>query len=400
MENSTGMDPLADEVHIENVLGTLGVIGRFSLWIGFFGMALPTVVFYKMFLSEETGKQRLFHVLTLTVTAMAAMAYLFMALGEGWIEVAGRPLFYMRYIDWIITTPILLLDLCLLAQAEIEKTALLFLMDILMIIGGFLGSLLTSWYKYLFWGVAMLMYVPIVMELLFSIRDCARKAGEAVLNAYSFLSYLTVGMWSLYPVIWMLAEGSYVLSPGVEALCYMILDLIAKVGFGFFLLRSHNALKMSLTQSSAYETPEKAGRIDLQGSARGMPPTRTPSELDMESKLEASFNGGVSNFNPTFNGPEGASRKSFSAAGPNGERSLRAGGRRSTSTKSAMKTPAVDEHRGCPHCGALLYWNEMTVAGAEQPSTPGSDIPTHAAPSAMGQMSRLSFSDQMMHSHV
>ena len=158
MENSTGMDPLADEVHIENVLGTLGVIGRISLWVGFFGMALPTVVFYKMFLSEEAGKQRLFHVLTLTVTAMAAMAYLFMALGEGWIEVAGRPLFYMRYIDWIITTPILLLDLCLLAQAEIEKTALLFLMDILMVIGGFLGSLLTSWYKYLFWGVAMLMY--------------------------------------------------------------------------------------------------------------------------------------------------------------------------------------------------------------------------------------------------
>ena len=294
MENSTGMDPLADEVHIENVLSTLGAIGRFSLWVGFFGMALPTVVFYKMFLSEETGKQRLFHVLTLTVTAMAAMAYLFMALGEGWIEVAGRPLFYMRYIDWIITTPILLLDLCLLAQAEIEKTALLFLMDILMIIGGFLGSLLTSWYKYLFWGVAMLMYVPIVMELLFSIRDCARKAGEAVLDVYSFLSYLTVGMWSIYPVIWMLAEGSYVLSPGVEALCYMILDLIAKVGFGFFLLRSHNALKMSLTQSSAYETPEKAGdnagRIDLQGSAHGMPPARTPSELDMEveagSKLQ------------------------------------------------------------------------------------------------------------------
>ena len=27
-----------------------------------------------------------------------------------------------------------------------------------------------------------------------------------------------------------------------------------------------------------------------------------------------------------------------------------------------------------------MLWNEMTVAGAEQPSTLGSDIPTHAAP--------------------
>ena len=393
MENSTGMDPLPDEVQIENVLSTLGAVGRFSLWVGFFGMALPTVIFYKMFLAEETGKQRLFHVLTLTVTAMAAMAYLFMALGEGWFEVAGRPLFYMRYIDWIITTPILLLDLCLLAQAEIEKTALLFLMDILMIIGGFLGSLLTTWYKYLFWGVAMLMYVPIVMELLFSIRDCARKAGEAVLGVYSFLSYLTVVMWSLYPVVWMLAEGSYVVGPGMEALLYMILDIISKVGFGFFLLRSHHALSEALTQSSAYETPEKAegntGKLDLSSSAQTMPPARTPSELDMESRLEASFNGA-----------EGASRKSVTGAGPQtGERSIRAGGKRNP--KSAMKAPAVDQHRGCPHCGALVSWNEMTVAGPEQASPRGSDFAAHVAPSAMGQLSRLSYTDHMaMHNHV
>ena len=72
--------------------------------------------------------QRIFHYITAAITMIASIAYFSMGSNLGWTgiqveflrsdpKVAGnvRQIFYVRYIDWFCTTPLLLLDLMLTA---------------------------------------------------------------------------------------------------------------------------------------------------------------------------------------------------------------------------------------------------------------------------------------------
>jgi len=71
---------------------------------------------------RKPREQRVFHYITAAITMVAAIAYFSMASNLGWTgiqvefqrsnpKVAGtiRQIFYVRYIDWVITTPLLLL---------------------------------------------------------------------------------------------------------------------------------------------------------------------------------------------------------------------------------------------------------------------------------------------------
>lgn len=60
-----------------------------------------------------------------------------------------REIFYVRYIDWFITTPLLLLDLLLTAGMPLPTILWTILIDEVMIVTGLVGALVTSNYK---WG--------------------------------------------------------------------------------------------------------------------------------------------------------------------------------------------------------------------------------------------------------
>jgi bacteriorhodopsin len=51
-------------------------------------------------------------------------------------------------------------------------------------------------------------------------------------------------LWTAYPIVWIFGTESTIglLPLGVETAAFAVLDLAAKVGFGFVLLRSHDVL--------------------------------------------------------------------------------------------------------------------------------------------------------------
>lgn len=52
------------------------------------------------------------------------MAYFAMLSGQGWTAIAGcRQFFYARYVDWAFTTPLIILQLGLIAGAETTSIA-------------------------------------------------------------------------------------------------------------------------------------------------------------------------------------------------------------------------------------------------------------------------------------
>lgn len=201
---------------------------------------------------------RIFHYITSAVVFTAAIAYFCMGsnLGFAVIEVEFfrsnpvvrgqfREIFYVRYIDWFITTPLLLLDLLLTAGMPWPTILFVIFTDWIMIVTGLVGALVTSRYKWGFFtfGCAALFYI--IYHLGWESRRNANRFGKDVGKAFLFCGSLTSLLWILYPIAWGVCEGGNVISPDSEAVFYGILDLLAKPVFGALLIWGHRNIEPS-----------------------------------------------------------------------------------------------------------------------------------------------------------
>lgn len=218
------------------------------LWIGVVGFVSATAFF--IYLSSQAPQgSRFFHVITAAITGTAAFSYLMMATGAGLAELAdGRGFYYFRYIDWLITTPLLLVDLALLALVDWRRNAnlvvTLIVLDVVMILTGLLAGSRISGFGRGFWfiisTIAMIVLLYLVYTRLFSE---ASNQSAAVSGLFGTLAILTLVLWSLYPIVWLLGtEGFNAVGSGTEVLLFLILDFLAKIGFGFLLLTNRQAL--------------------------------------------------------------------------------------------------------------------------------------------------------------
>merc|ERR1719387_2270030 len=100
-------------------------------------MRVSTCAFQMM--AQPSTKR--FNYVAMAVTGIATMAYLAMWSGSGATEVDGRDVYWMRYVDWFFTTPFFLLDLALLANADIWDTFYVMLLNAICIVCGAIGAL-------------------------------------------------------------------------------------------------------------------------------------------------------------------------------------------------------------------------------------------------------------------
>ena len=137
-----------------------------------------------------------------------------------------------RYIDWIITTPLMLLKfpaLLGLRGASRGLLAGLIGLDVIMIATGYLGEIgIAPW---LFFSVGTLAWLGIVGMLYSTVRDRAASADEHTRWAIKALSlFVTVG-WAIYPLGFVLRVVNPELGD-ITQLVYNVGDVVNKVGFG------------------------------------------------------------------------------------------------------------------------------------------------------------------------
>jgi len=201
---------------------------------------------------RKKRSERVFHYMTAAVVFVACIAYFTMGSNLGFtpIEVefrrsdpvvSGRyrEIFYVRYIDWFITTPLLLLDLLLTAGMPWSTLLWVIVVDWIMIVTGLVGALVVSSYKWGYFAFGCFALVYIVYQLVWESRLHAKLFGRDVERAFLMCGSLTSFLWILYPVAWGLCEGGNVIAPDSEAIFYGILDFLAKPVFGALLIWGH-----------------------------------------------------------------------------------------------------------------------------------------------------------------
>ena len=216
-----------------------------ALWSGAIAMFLATFVYIYMGRNVKIHNDTFF-IRTMAVTTIAATAYLAMVLGMGRVTVAGEEVLVARYADWILTTPILLSLLGILANANRSTIATLVGADVYMIATGFLAVVAEPfWQTLVWWGVSTLAFVVLLYLLMGVLSKGAEEQPDEVTGVYRRLRNLTIVLWSMYPVVWIAGgQGFGVLPANVEVVSFVVLDVLAKVAFGFILLRSHDTIKI------------------------------------------------------------------------------------------------------------------------------------------------------------
>ncbi|PSK34921.1 Opsin-1 [Elsinoe australis] len=212
-------------------------------------MGAATIAFVGLSITKPR-QERIFHYITAGVTMVACIAYFTMGSDLGRIPIdvefsraslpgPTREIFYVRYIDWVITTPLLLLDLLLTAALPTPTILYVILVDEVMIITGLIGALISSSYKwgYFVFGCVALFYVLYV--LVWEARRHANAMGADVGRAFLICGSLTSFLWTLYPIAWGLSEGGNVINANSEAFFYGVLDFLAKPVFGALLIWGH-----------------------------------------------------------------------------------------------------------------------------------------------------------------
>ncbi|UPX13993.1 uncharacterized protein EKO05_0004486 [Ascochyta rabiei] len=214
--------------------------------MGFAGFVFIGLAFRKQ------RRDRLFHYITAAVVFVACIAYFSMGSNLGFVPIAVefhrsnpvvhgnfREIFYVRYIDWFITTPLLLLDLLLTAGMPWPTILWVILVDEIMIVTGLVGALVVSRYKFAYFSIGCVALFYIVYMLTFEARRHASHYGRDVSRCFLICGSMTTFLWILYPIAWGLCEGGNVISPDSEAIFYSILDFLAKPVFGALLIWGH-----------------------------------------------------------------------------------------------------------------------------------------------------------------
>lgn len=231
----------------------------FWLIVGVLVMGLATAYFVYRGTQVQGGQY--FYWITAAITGFAFISYLAMATGAGSAVLDdGREFYYFRYIDWLITTPLLLLDLALLALArpgsDLGLIAGLIGLDVVMILTGLAAGSSTSDFGTTVWFIISSAALAGVLYLLWTrLLAAARARSQGVAATFNRLAVLTTVLWVLYPIVFLLGtEGFGGVDQGFEVFLYLILDVLSKVLFGFLLLSNHQVIREASDASGSGRT--------------------------------------------------------------------------------------------------------------------------------------------------
>ena len=144
-----------------------------------------------------------------------------------------------RYVDWLLTVPLLLIELVLVMRLSreetVSKSVRLGSAAALMILLGYPGEIADSTVIRAIWGaISTVPFLYIVWELFKGLGDSIERQPESVRDLIKTARLVTFASWGFYPIVYMIplfgvsggAAETYV------QVGYTIADIVAKAGVG------------------------------------------------------------------------------------------------------------------------------------------------------------------------
>ena len=196
---------------------------------------LASTVFFFIERADVSGKWRASMTVAGLVTGIAFWHYLYMR--EAHLQ--GEVTTVFRYIDWLVTVPLQIVEFYLILAAVTAVTSILFWRllgaSLVMLVFGYLGEagLMDVTVGFI---IGMAGWIYIIYEIF---AGEAAKLSEGSKNAggqfaFNTLRYIVTIGWAIYPIGYFLGymSGSETTDFGTVNIIYNIADLVNKTAFG------------------------------------------------------------------------------------------------------------------------------------------------------------------------
>ena len=211
----------------------------FTFFIGTMAMMAASVFFFFEVANTEKAWRTSVLVSGL-ITFIAAVHYYYM---RGYnLENEGASPTFFRYVDWLLTVPLMCVEFYLITKKAGAKVSLLWkliLASVVMLVTGYFGETIHrdqySWQ----WGLASgIAYFYIVYLVWFGdVAKLANATSPAVASAVKTLAWFVLVGWAIYPIGYIQGTPGGLFGMKLDFglpmdIIYNIGDAVNKIGFG------------------------------------------------------------------------------------------------------------------------------------------------------------------------
>ena len=233
-------------------VGILPMIVNFTFFVAYISMGAAFVFFISQ-RNSVAPEYRTALTLSAIIVGIAAFHYFYMkglysdvtlpllaANGSNYAQITRDSflgIINFRYMDWLITTPLLVakIPLAVAAGRKVGKVvAYLIVADLLMIVAGFIGEqYVADVSMHLIWGaISTVGYVGVIYFLFTTVKEMAKTAEPEEQWAVKWMTMFVITGWGIYPIGYMIPSLLPQLDLNIVHAVYNLGDQINKIGPG------------------------------------------------------------------------------------------------------------------------------------------------------------------------
>ena len=207
-----------------------------SFWLISMALVAATAFFF-LETQRVSGKWKTSLTVSGLVTLVAAVHYFYMR--DVWVATGETPTVY-RYIDWLITVPLLMIEFYLILRAITNVSGGIFwrlsIGTLVMLVGGYLGEAgymnVTVGFVIGMAGWAYILYEIFLGE---AGQVASEQAPESVQSAFVTMRWIVTIGWAIYPIGYFMGYFTGA-EPEASAnslnIIYNLADVVNKIAFG------------------------------------------------------------------------------------------------------------------------------------------------------------------------
>jgi bacteriorhodopsin len=204
-----------------------------SFWIMSAAMLAATFFFF-VERDRAVGKWKTSLTVAAMVTGIACLHYFYMR--GVWVETGESPTVF-RYVDWLLTVPLQIVEFFLiLAAIAVVPVALfwrLLVASVVMLVGGYLGEVgfINATLGFII-GMAGWLYIVYEVFAGEASKINSASGNQASQTAFNALRLIVTIGWSIYPIGYVLGYMMGTADAASLNLIYNLADFVNKIAFG------------------------------------------------------------------------------------------------------------------------------------------------------------------------
>ena len=175
------------------------------------------------------------------------ITYIGLSIAIGASSISAQSIAWAKYVEWAFSSPAMLAGILLLTKNR-ETVMEGLIAQGTLIMTGFAGGIMTGTLQYFFWMLGIFALGIVLHRIWIKGRKDVQQQNEKIQNKYYQLALLVGGLWALYVFYLPLSfEGLGIVSFEMSRFVFTGLDIVAKLGFAIYLIKSLPVIHENLT---------------------------------------------------------------------------------------------------------------------------------------------------------